>query len=126
MNKIKVKDEVILIAGKDKGSIGTVTKIADNKVVVEGLNIAKKHVKPNPNAGVTGGIVDTEMPVAISNVAIYNAKTKKADRVIREPSARRTPCAVRTTTASYTSPFFTLARGAASLILTLITSPIFA
>ncbi|CAC9463671.1 LSU ribosomal protein L24p (L26e) [uncultured Gammaproteobacteria bacterium] len=81
MNKIKVKDEVILIAGKDKGSIGTVTKIADNKVVVEGLNIAKKHVKPNPNAGVTGGIVDTEMPVAISNVAIYNAKTKKADRV---------------------------------------------
>ncbi|CAC9656871.1 50S ribosomal protein L24 [bacterium endosymbiont of Bathymodiolus sp. 5 South] len=81
MNKIKVKDEVILIAGKDKGSIGTVTKITNNKVVVEGLNIAKKHVKPNPNAGVTGGIIDTEMPVAISNVAIYNAKTKKADRV---------------------------------------------
>ena len=81
MNKIKVKDEVILIAGKDKGSTGTVTKITNNKVVVEGLNIAKKHVKPNPNAGVTGGIVDTEMPVAVSNVAIYNAKTKKADRV---------------------------------------------
>ncbi|SSC10888.1 LSU ribosomal protein L24p (L26e) [uncultured Gammaproteobacteria bacterium] len=81
MNKIKVKDEVILIAGKDKGSIGTVTKITDNKVVVEGLNLAKKHVKSNPNAGVTGGIIDTEMPVAVSNVAIYNAKTKKADRV---------------------------------------------
>ncbi len=80
MNKIKVKDEVILIAGKDKGSIGTVTKITDNKVVVEGLNLAKKHVKSNPNAGVTGGIIDTEMPVAVSNVAIYNAKTKKADR----------------------------------------------
>ncbi|CAB5505183.1 LSU ribosomal protein L24p (L26e) [uncultured Gammaproteobacteria bacterium] len=81
MNKIKVKDEVILITGKDKGSIGTVTKITDNKVVVEGLNLAKKHVKSNPNAGVTGGIIDTEMPVAVSNVAIYNAKTKKADRV---------------------------------------------
>lgn len=81
MNKIKVKDEVILISGKDKGSIGTVTKIAGNKVVVEGLNIAKKHTKPNPNAGVTGGIIDIEMPIAISNIAIYNMKTKKADRV---------------------------------------------
>lgn len=81
MNKIKVKDEVILIAGKDKGSIGTVTKIAGNKVIVEGLNLAKKHTKPNPNAGVTGGIIDIEMPIAVSNVAIYNTKTKKADRV---------------------------------------------
>lgn len=81
MNKIKVKDEVILIAGKDKGSIGTVTKIVGNKVIVEGLNLAKKHTKPNPNAGVTGGIIDIEMPIAVSNVAIYNTKTKKADRV---------------------------------------------
>ncbi|SMM98009.1 LSU ribosomal protein L24p (L26e) [uncultured Candidatus Thioglobus sp.] len=81
MNKIKIDDEVIVIAGKDKGSIGTITKITANKVVVEGLNIAKKHVKPNPQAGVTGGIVDTEMPMAISNVAIYNIETKKADRV---------------------------------------------
>ena len=81
MQKIKLNDEVIIIAGKDKGSTGTVTKVTDIKVVVEGLNIAKKHVKANPNAGVTGGIVDTEMPMAISNVAIYNAKTKKADRV---------------------------------------------
>ncbi len=81
MNKIKVKDEVILIAGKDKGSIGTVIKITGNKVIVEGLNLAKKHTKPNPNAGVTGGIIDTEMPIAVSNVAIYNTKTKKADRV---------------------------------------------
>ncbi|MDC9714916.1 MAG: 50S ribosomal protein L24 [Gammaproteobacteria bacterium] len=81
MQKIKMNDEVIVIAGKDKGSIGTVTKIANNKVVVEGLNIAKKHTKPNPNAGVTGGIIDTEMPMAVSNVAIYNTKTKKADRV---------------------------------------------
>lgn len=81
MNKIKVKDEVILIAGKDKGSIGTVTKIIGNKVIVEGSNLAKKHTKPNPNAGVTGGIIDIEMPIAVSNVAIYNTKTKKADRV---------------------------------------------
>jgi large subunit ribosomal protein L24 len=81
MQKIKLNDEVIVIAGKDKGSMGTVTKITDIKVVVEGLNIAKKHVKPNPNSGVTGGIIDTEMPMAISNVAIYNAKTEKADRV---------------------------------------------
>ena len=81
MQKIKLNDEVIIIVGKDKGSTGTVTKITDIKVVVEGLNIAKKHVKANPNAGVTGGIIDTEMPMAISNVAIYNSKTKKADRV---------------------------------------------
>lgn len=81
MQKIKLNDEVVIIAGKDKGSTGTVTKIIQNKVVVEGLNIAKKHVKPNPNSGVTGGITDTEMPMAISNVAIYNSTTKKADRV---------------------------------------------
>ena len=81
MQKIKLNDEVIIIAGKDKGSTDTVTKVTDIKVVVEGLNIAKKHVKANPNAGVAGGIVDTEMPMAISNVAIYNTKTEKADRV---------------------------------------------
>ncbi len=81
MQKIKLNDEVIVIAGKDKGSTGTVTKITQARVLVEGLNIAKKHVKPNPNAGVTGGIVDTEMPMAISNVAIYNTATEKADRV---------------------------------------------
>ncbi len=81
MQKIKQNDEIIIIAGKDKGSTGTVTKVLNSKVIVEGLNLAKKHVRPNPNAGVTGGITDTEMPLAISNVAIYNAKTKKADRV---------------------------------------------
>ncbi|MBE8189417.1 MAG: 50S ribosomal protein L24 [Candidatus Thioglobus sp.] len=81
MQKIKLNDEVIVIAGKDKGSTGTVTKITPAKVVVEGLNIAKKHTKANPNSGITGGIVDTEMPLAISNVAIYNSSTKKADRV---------------------------------------------
>lgn len=81
MKKIKINDEIIVIAGKDKGSIGIITKIVNTKVVVEGLNIAKKHVKPNPNAGVTGGIVELEMPIAVSNVAIYNMSTKKADRV---------------------------------------------
>jgi len=81
MQKIKLNDAVIVIAGKDKGSTGTITKVLDAKVVVEGLNIAKKHVRPNPNAGVSGGIIDTEMPMAISNVAIYNPSTKKADRV---------------------------------------------
>ncbi|NYT52506.1 MAG: 50S ribosomal protein L24 [Candidatus Vesicomyosocius endoextente] len=81
MQKIKLNDEIIIIAGKDKGSIGIVTKMVDSKVLVEGLNLAKKHVKPNPNKGVTGGITEIEMPLAISNVAIYNSRTKKADRV---------------------------------------------
>ncbi|BBB24517.1 large subunit ribosomal protein L24 [Isorropodon fossajaponicum endosymbiont JTNG4] len=81
MQKIKLNDEVIIIAGKDKGSTGTVTKVLDSKVLVEGLNLAKKHVRPNPNAGVTGGITEIEMPLAVSNVAIYNPTTKKADRV---------------------------------------------
>lgn len=81
MQKIKLNDEVMIIAGKDKGSTGTVTKITPTKVVVEGFNIAKKHVKANPNAGVAGGIIDAEMPMAISNVAIYNTQTEKADRV---------------------------------------------
>lgn len=81
MQKVKLNDEVMVVAGKNKGDIGTVTKMLPKKVVVEGLNLAKKHVRPNPNAGVTGGIVDIEMPIAISNVALYNAETKKADRV---------------------------------------------
>jgi large subunit ribosomal protein L24 len=81
MQKIKQNDEVIILAGKDKGSIGTITSVLPSKVVVEGLNLAKKHVRPNPNAGVAGGIVSTEMPIAVSNVAIYNPVTKKADRV---------------------------------------------
>jgi large subunit ribosomal protein L24 len=81
MIKIKLNDEVIVIAGKDKGSIGTVTKVFDSKVIVEGLNLAKKCVRPNPNEGVQGGIEEKEMPLNVSNVAIYNAKTEKADRV---------------------------------------------
>ena len=81
MNKIKQNDEVIVIAGKDKGSVGTVTKVMDSKLIVEGFNIVKKHVRPNPQEGIQGGIEEKEMPLNISNVAIYNSNTQKADRV---------------------------------------------
>jgi large subunit ribosomal protein L24 len=81
MMKIKQNDEVIVIAGKDKGSVGTVTKVLGEKVIVEGYNLAKKHVRPNPQEGIQGGIEEKEMPMSISNVAIYNPTTKKADRV---------------------------------------------
>jgi large subunit ribosomal protein L24 len=79
--KIKQNDEVIVFAGKDKGSIGTVTKILGSKLIVEGFNLAKKHVRPNPQAGIQGGIEEKEMPLNASNVAIYNPTTKKADRI---------------------------------------------
>ena len=81
MNKIKQNDEVIIIAGKDKGSIGTVTKVMGSKLIVEGFNLVKKHVRPNPQEGIQGGIEDKEMPLNVSNVAIYNSTTQKADRV---------------------------------------------
>ena len=81
MNKIKQNDEVIVIAGKDKGSVGTVTKVMGSKLIVEGFNIVKKHVRPNPQKGIEGGIEEKEMPLNVSNVAIYNSTTQKADRV---------------------------------------------
>jgi len=82
MRKIKTKDDVIIITGKDKGKRGTVLKVlADDRLVVESCNLAKKHVKPNPNLGVSGGIVEKEMPIHISNVALFNAATGKPDRV---------------------------------------------
>ena len=82
MRKIKKGDDVIVIAGKDKGRRGSVARVLSNdKVVVEGINVAKKHTRPNPNAGVAGGIVEQEMPIHISNVALYNAASGKADRV---------------------------------------------
>ncbi len=82
MKKIRKGDEVAVIAGKDKGRRGTVLKVfPENRVLVEGINIAKKHEKPNPNMGVAGGIVDREMPLHISNVALFNTKTKKSDRI---------------------------------------------
>lgn len=82
MQKIKQGDEVIVIVGKDKGKLGKVTRILDNsKVLVDGINVVKKHQRGNPNLGVSGGIVDKNLPVDISNVALYNPKTKKGDRV---------------------------------------------
>lgn len=82
MKKIRKGDEVVVIAGKDKGRRGTVLRIyADDRVLVEGINIAKKHQKPNPNMGVPGGIVDREMPLDISNVLLFNPSAKKGDRV---------------------------------------------
>ncbi|OOZ36673.1 50S ribosomal protein L24 [Solemya velesiana gill symbiont] len=82
MRKIKKGDEVVVIAGKDKGKQGTVLRVIDDeKVVVENINMVKKHAKANPMKGEPGGILDKEMPLAISNVAIYNPNTGKADRV---------------------------------------------
>ena len=82
MAKIKRDDEVIVIAGRDKGKRGTVRQVLDTgKLVVSGVNMIKKHMKPNPQAGVSGGIVEREAPIQISNVAIYNGEAGKADRV---------------------------------------------
>jgi len=81
MRKIKKNDDVIIIAGKDKGNRGSVLNVLDDHVLVGGINKVKKHQKPNPVKGQAGGIVEIEKPIHISNVAIYNATTKKADRV---------------------------------------------
>jgi large subunit ribosomal protein L24 len=82
MNKMRKGDEVIVITGKDKGRRGTVLQVFDDeRVLVEGINVAKKHTKPNPNMGIQGGIVDQDMPIDISNVMVFNPKTKKGDRV---------------------------------------------
>ena len=82
MDKIRTKDEVIVLTGKDKCKRGVVTQRVDaNHLVVDGINVAKKAVKPNPMTGATGGIVDKLMPIHISNVALFNAATGKADRV---------------------------------------------
>jgi len=82
MRKIKKGDDVIVIAGKDKGKRGTVLRVVDlEHVLVEGANRVKKHQRPNPMKGNTGGIVDKEMPLHVSNVAIFNPGTKKADRI---------------------------------------------
>lgn len=82
MNKIRKGDEVIVIAGKDKGRRGSVVRrVSDELVVVEGVNRVKKHVRPNPMKGETGGIVEKEAPIHVSNVALFNPVTKKADRV---------------------------------------------
>lgn len=81
MLKIKKNDDVIVIAGKDKGSRGSVLRVVGDRLLVSGINKVKKHQKPNPAKGQTGGIVAMEMSIHASNVAIYNAAAKKADRV---------------------------------------------
>jgi len=82
MNKIRKGDEVIVLTGRDKGKRGTVTLRADDAhLLIEGINVVKKHAKPNPMKGTTGGIVEKSMPIHQSNVAIFNAATGKGDRV---------------------------------------------
>ncbi len=82
MSKIRRDDEVIVIAGRDKGKRGKVLRVmADNKLLVAGVQMVKKHQKPNPQMGVPGGIVEKEAPIQVSNVALFNAATGKGDRV---------------------------------------------
>jgi large subunit ribosomal protein L24 len=91
MNKIKREDEVIVIAGRDKGRRGEVLRVMqDGRLLVSGVNMVKKHTKPNPNAGQQGGILEKEAPIQVSNIAIYNPETDKADRVgIRVEDGKR-------------------------------------
>ncbi len=82
MNKIRKGDQVIVLTGRDKGKRGTVTQRVDEaRLLIEGVNVVKKHVKPNPMKGATGGVVDKNLPIQQSNVAIFNPATGKADRV---------------------------------------------
>ena len=83
MRKIRKGDDVVVKAGKDNGKRGTVLKVLPDagKVVVENVNLVKKHTKPNPQRGITGGIIEKEMPIDASNVMLYNPQTKKGDRV---------------------------------------------
>jgi large subunit ribosomal protein L24 len=82
MSKILKGDQVIVSTGKDKGKRGVVSRVLENSLVlVEGINVAKKHEKPNPMKGIAGGIVPKEMPIQISNIALFNAATEKADKV---------------------------------------------
>lgn len=83
MQKIKKGDDIIVITGKDKGKRGTVSRVMldVDRVLVDGINMVKKHQKPNPAAGAPGGIIDKEMPMDISNIALFNAATGKADRI---------------------------------------------
>jgi len=81
MRRIRKGDDVIVTTGRDKGKRGTVLRIDAEHVLVEGINKVRKHQRPNPMKGVTGGIIDKEMPLHVSNVALYNPATKKGDRV---------------------------------------------
>ena len=78
MNRLKKGDQVYIISGKDKGKLGTIAEIMKNdKILVDGINLAKKHVKPNPNKNETGGIVEKEMPIQVSNLSFYDPSSKK-------------------------------------------------
>lgn len=81
MQKIRKGDDVIVLTGKDKGKRVTVLRVLEGKLVVEGVNVVKKHQKPNPIKGVQGGVVEKTMPIDVSNVALFNPATQKADRV---------------------------------------------
>ena len=82
MKKIKTGDQVIVTAGKDKGKQGSITKIlANGRCYVSGVQMVKRHTKPNPNAGIAGGVVEKEATIDMSNISIYNSSTKKADKV---------------------------------------------
>lgn len=81
MNKIRKGDEVVVIAGRDKGRRGTVIKVLDDKVLVENLNMVKRHTKPNPQRNAQGGIVEKEAAIDVSNVMLWNPVAKKGDRV---------------------------------------------
>ncbi|MEE9492974.1 MAG: 50S ribosomal protein L24 [Gammaproteobacteria bacterium] len=83
MNKIRKGDDVVVSVGKDRGKRGLVTKVLPeaDRIIVENVNVAKKHTKANPQAGVAGGIIEKEMPIHVSNVMLYNPQTKKGDRI---------------------------------------------
>ena len=81
MRKITTGDDVIVVAGKDKGRRGTVRQVLDDRAIVDGVNVARKHQKGNPNSGVTGGIIDKEMPIDLSNLMVFDPKTGKGGRV---------------------------------------------
>ncbi len=81
MAKIRKGDEVIVRVGRDKGKRGKVMRVFSDRVLVENVNVVKRHTRPNPNRGVTGGIIDKELPIHISNVALFNPATKKGERV---------------------------------------------
>lgn len=82
MNKLKAGDTVIVLKGRSRGTIGEIKSLTGSKVVVEGANVVKKHVKPNPNKGEQGGILEREMPIHVSNVAIVNPVSQKKDKVV--------------------------------------------
>jgi large subunit ribosomal protein L24 len=81
MNKIRKGDEVVVTTGRDKGRRGTVTQVLEGRLVVEGVNMVKRHTKPNPQRNVQGGIIEKETSIDLSNIALWNPVTKKADRV---------------------------------------------